>query len=137
MRADVGDAQRVRAVDHDPEDAAAAREVADRRVRGAADPARDEALELAAVGVEDPDRGVARAGDLACGLEHLVEHRLGIDEVRQQAAPDLDQPAQAPLVEMVVYGWDRARLDALSVARCGEPAPLLRSRTDGGGAGAA
>ena len=105
--ADGRDAQRPRIVDQHPEDAAPAREVADRAVRLGVDPAGDEALQLAPVTVEDPERGIARAGDLARGLEHLVEHGLEV-ELRQQAAADVDQASQPLLVEVVVHvdvGW--------------------------------
>ena len=83
-----------------------------------------------------PERGVARAGDLARRLEHLVEHGLGV-ELRQQAAADVDQAAQPLLVEMVVHvGADTAplgirshsatcppaagRMDAMAELRAGE-----------------
>ena len=92
VRADVGDAQRLRGVDEHAEDAAPARQVTDRAVRGGVDPAGDEAVELAPVAVEDPERGVARAGDLAGRLEHLVEDGVGLER-RQQAPTDLDQTA--------------------------------------------
>ncbi len=88
-------------------------------------------LELAALAVEDPQRGIARAGDLARRLEHLIEHGLGV-QLRQQRAPDVDQAAQPLLVEVVAHlGVIRCQR-TLSVPRCGEPACLLRSRADGG-----
>ena len=102
MRADVRDAQRLRAVDEDAEDAASARQVADRAVRLVVDAARDEALELAAVAIEDPERGVARARDLAGGFEHLVEHGLRV-ELRQQTPADVDEATEPCFVEMIVH----------------------------------
>ena len=68
-----------------------------------------------------PERGVARAGDLARRLEHLVEHRLGI-ELRQQAAADVDEAAQPLLVEMVVHGCGRRTGGTVQSRMCGEPA---------------
>ena len=50
------------------------------------DAARDEALELARSLVEDADRRVAGAGQLARHLQELIEHRLDLD-LRNQAAP--------------------------------------------------
>ena len=102
MLADGRDAQRPRIVDEHAEDAAPARQVADRAVRLGVDAARDEALELAPVAVEDAERGVPRAGDLARRLEDLVEHGLQV-ELRQQAAADVDQAPEPLLVEVVVH----------------------------------
>ena len=65
------------------------------------DPAGQEALELLAALVEDAQRGVARAGELAGHLEHAVEHDLEV-ELGHQGAPDLEEPAQALRVEMLV-----------------------------------
>jgi hypothetical protein len=81
----------------------AARQVADTAVRLGVDAARDEALQLAAVVIEDSERRIAGAGDLAGRLEDLVEHGLGI-ELREQPATDVDQATQPLLVEMVVHG---------------------------------
>ena len=53
MVADVVEPQRARVVDQHAEDAAPARQVADRAVGVLVDAARDEALELAALVVED------------------------------------------------------------------------------------
>ena len=49
------------------------------------DPAGDEARELAAVVVEDAERGVARARQLARDAQQLLEHRVEL-ELRDQAA---------------------------------------------------
>jgi hypothetical protein len=99
--ADHRDPQRAWVVDQHAENAAPARQVADRAVRLGVDALRDEPLELAAVAVQDPQRGVARTGDLPRRLEHLVEHRLRI-QLRQQPAPDIDETAQPLLVEVVI-----------------------------------
>ena len=62
------------------------------------DPARDEALQLAAVLVEDADRGVARAGQLAGDAQQLLEH--GVDlELGHQPAAGLQQRREAGFVE--------------------------------------
>ena len=56
------------AVDHDPH-----AQIADRTMRRVIDAARQEAIELEARLAEHAERGVASAGDLASGLEHLRE----------------------------------------------------------------
>jgi hypothetical protein len=101
--ADARDTQRLGAVDQDAEDAAPARQVANAAVRLGVDAARDEALELAAVTIEDSERRIARACDLACRLEDLVEHRLRI-ELGEEPTTYIDQATQSLLVEMVVHG---------------------------------
>jgi len=97
--ADVRETQRPRTVDEHAEDATPARQVADRAMRLGVHPARDEALELAAIVIKDPECGVARAGDLARRLEHLVEHGFGV-HLRQQAPADVDQAPQSLLAKM-------------------------------------
>ena len=67
-------------------------------MRVGVDPAGDEAIERASFAIEDAQRGVARAGDLAGGLEHLLEDRLRV-ELRKQPAADVDQAAQLDFVE--------------------------------------
>ena len=65
---------------------------------GRVDAARDEAPQLAAVVVEDPDRGVARAGQLAGDAQQLLEH--GVDlELGHQPAARLEQRREARFVE--------------------------------------
>jgi hypothetical protein len=95
--AEVVDAQRDRVLDEHAEDAPPARQLPDRVVRGLVDPAREELGELAAVLVEDAQRGVPRARQLARRLEHPVEHDVEV-ELRQQAAPDLDEADQPVVV---------------------------------------
>ena len=97
MLADVGDPQRPRVVDQEAEDPAAAREVADRAVGRLVDAAGEELGELAAVLVEDPERRVARAGQVARGLEDTVEDDVEV-ELGEQAASDLDEADEAGLV---------------------------------------
>ena len=63
------------------------------------DPAGEEALELLAALVEDAQRGVAGAGELARHLEHAVEDHLEV-ELGDQGAPHVEEPAQALRVEM-------------------------------------
>jgi len=72
VRADVVQAQRVRIADQHAEDAAPAREVADRPVRGLVDARGEEPLELGALLVEHADGRVARARELARHLEQAV-----------------------------------------------------------------
>ena len=75
--ADVGEAQRLWIADQHAEHAAAARQLADRLARLLVDPEGQEALERGAPLVEDPERRVAGAGDLAGGREDPVEDGLG------------------------------------------------------------
>ena len=118
MVADVGHPQRPRIADEDAEDPVPPGQVADRAVDVRVDPAGQEALELLAALVEDPQGGVARAGELAGHLEDAVEDDLEI-EFGHQRAPDLEEPAQALRVEMLV-GHD---------CRCGRRySPCLRRR---------
>ena len=56
----------------------AAGQVTDPLVGARVDPAREEALELLAAFVQDPQRGVARAGELAGHLEDAIEHDLEV-----------------------------------------------------------
>ena len=88
--ADIGQAQRLRIADEDAEDAAAARKVADRAVRRLVHPRREEPVELPATLVEDAERRVAGAGQLAGGLDHALQHRFVI-ELGDHFAPDLEQ----------------------------------------------
>ena len=48
--------------------------------------------------VEDPERRVARAGELGGSLEHALQQRVDV-ELRRQAAPHLDQAPEALLTE--------------------------------------
>ena len=67
--------------------------IPDRLALRGADPARDEALELPALGVEHAHGGVARAGELARHPQELLEH--GVDlELRHEAAAGLEQRRQ-------------------------------------------
>ena len=77
--ADVGHAQRPRVADEDAEDPVPSGQVADRAVGLRVDPAGQEALELPAAVVEDAERRVARAGQLARHLEHAVEDDLEVE----------------------------------------------------------
>ena len=101
MIAHVGQAQRARVPDQDAEDPVPSGQVADGSVSVVVDPAGQEALELLAALVEDPQGGVARAGELSGHLEDAVEDDLEI-EFGYQGAPDLEEPAQALRVEMLV-----------------------------------
>ena len=91
MRADVGQHQRARVLDQQAEDPAPAREVADRRVRGRVDAAGEEALERPPLRVEHADGRVARAGQLACGLQQPLEHDLEV-ELGDERAAGLQEP---------------------------------------------
>jgi hypothetical protein len=86
---DVAQTQRARIADEDAQDAVAPRQVADRAVGRRVDPAREKALELKAALVEDAQRGVARAGQLAGDVEHAVENDLEV-QLGHQRAPDFE-----------------------------------------------
>jgi hypothetical protein len=94
MVADASKSQRLGIVGEDAENAAPARSVADPPRRLVVDARGDEPLQLAALGVQHTQRGVARAGQLKRCLEHArqqcVDVELGDDE-----SPDLDQRAQS------------------------------------------
>lgn len=55
------------------------------------DPSCQELRELTPALVEDPERGVPRAGKLACRLEHPIEHRVEV-----QLSSLIRRPSIAP-----------------------------------------
>ena len=79
MIAHVAQAQRLGMFDQHAEHAASARQVADRGVRGLVHARGQELGELGATVVEDPQRGVTGAGDLACRLQHPVQQRVEVE----------------------------------------------------------
>ena len=84
----------------------AAGQVADHPVGGGIDAAREEALELPAAFVEDAQRGIARAGELAGDLEHAIQHDFEVELANQRAA-DFEKAAKTLRVEMLVrHGGD-------------------------------
>ena len=91
---DVVQPDRHRLVDQQPEDAAAARQVADRGVDRRLLAGGQELRQLAALVVEHAERGVARAAQLAGGLHHALQQDVEIELGRQRAA-DVQQLAQA------------------------------------------
>ena len=48
--------------------------------------------------IEDADGGVARAGQLAPGLEHALQHRLAV-QLGDYRGSDFEQKAEALLIE--------------------------------------
>ena len=104
-----------RVLDQHAEHAAAARQVADRAARLVVDADRQEALELALVLVEDPERRVARAGELA----------------RRLAAPARARPrGRAPKpVRVLRRGAERAQL--APTWPCAARLPRVRSSHGG------
>ena len=86
VHADVGEDQRARVLDQQPEHAAAARQVADLGARRRVDPRGQESLERAALLVEHADRRIARAGQLARRLEQPLQHDLGVQLGHERAA---------------------------------------------------
>ena len=77
---------------------AAARQLADGAPRLLVDPGREEALEPAPLGVEYPDRGIARARELASRLEDALQDRLAV-QLGDDRCADLEQEAEPPLIE--------------------------------------
>ena len=75
---DVVQAERPRVADEDAQDAAPARQVADRRMGLGVDAVRDEALELSAGRVDDAERRVAGAGQLGGRLEEPLEQASSV-----------------------------------------------------------
>lgn len=71
--------QRHRLADQLAENAAPARQAADLTFGLVVDAAIDEALELGAVGVEDPQRCVLGGGDLARRLDHRAQDGLEVE----------------------------------------------------------
>ena len=68
------------------------------------DAAGDEALELVAILVEDPERRIGGTRQLPGRLEHEVENHLEI-ELRNQRAPDVDQALEPLLVQPRTRGF--------------------------------
>ncbi len=118
--ADAAQPQRPRLVDQDAEDAAPAREVPDRAARVGLDAEGEEALQLAAVGVEDPERRVVRARDARGDVQQLLEQVLEV-ELGDERTARVDQAAQARRVEPFGHV---ARM--LSAEDCGFPAARPR-----------
>jgi hypothetical protein len=126
-------AQRRRVADELAEDAVTARQVADRLARLRIDPTGDEALQLAAVLVENADGGVAGAGQLAGDAQQLLEH--GVDlELGDQTAARLQQRRKAGLVELPeLHGEDSSirgnpqRLRGTLRTTCGLLPPILKA----------
>jgi hypothetical protein len=98
--ANIAQAQRSGIANQLTEDAVAARKVADLRPRLLIDPHIDEALELVAILVEDAQRRVAGAGELARHLDYFAQNRLEI-ELGDKPPADVDQPPQAMLVQNI------------------------------------
>ena len=96
--ADVLEPQRAGIVDQQSEDAPARRKVPDRPVRLGVDAGGDEALEVLPALVEDTDRRIARAGELARDIEELLQHGLDVER-GDQGSPRVDQAAEAEFVE--------------------------------------
>ena len=104
VAADAGEPQRARVVDQHAEDAAPARQVADRAPPLGIDPAGEEALELAALGVEDAERDVARARQVRRDRDQLLEQLVEV-QLRHERAARLDQAAQSGGVERTGFHW--------------------------------
>ena len=113
MRADVGEAQRLRLVDQHAEHAPAVGQIPDRAVRLLVDALGDELLEQLPPLVEDADRGVASAGQLLGDLEQPVEHDVGL-ELLEEGPPDVEEPPEPGFVHGLDDTGRQRRLTSLS-----------------------
>ena len=89
MRTHVGQDDRAGLVDQQAEDPAPSRGVPDFRMRCLVDSAGQETLEPAALGIKHTDRRVARARQIARGLQQPLEHHLEV-EFHDEGSPGLE-----------------------------------------------
>jgi hypothetical protein len=90
---DVVQADRLRLLDQQPEDPAAARQVPDGLVGRRCDAAREELRELVPALVQDADRGEPGAGELACSGQDEVQQPVQV-QLGGQRSPDLQKPLE-------------------------------------------
>ncbi len=102
MLADIGQAQRLGVFDQRAEHPPATRQIANRAVGLRVDSNGQELLKLRAIVVEDPDRGVARSGDLPCGLKDTIEHSLLV-ELGDKRLPDIEQLSMPSLIGVLSH----------------------------------
>jgi hypothetical protein len=81
-----------------PEHTASARQRSDPPAGGLVEPDEQEALELLARGIDDPECRVLRPRELARGVEHLPQHDLDV-ELGNKRATNLQEAAELPLGE--------------------------------------
>src|SRR5579862_3307327 len=121
---EVVQAQRTRVADQHAENSPAAREIPDRRMGLGVDAGREEALELLAGPVDDPERGVARPGQLGRGpdktLEQCLERELGGE--RKSSIEECPQP--------VLTGRYRLHESRAYTQACGKTVASLRLSPD-------
>ena len=92
-----------------------------------------ELLELGALLVQDPQRGVARAGDLPRRLKHTIENHAEV-ELGHELTPDIKQPAnpRVPRGELLMPLEELSPSLIDAVRRLGRnpwrPAPRRRRR---------
>ena len=79
MPPDIIDSQRLRLGDQNSENPSAARKIPDCSVRLIVDTQSDEPLQRIPLLVENTDGRVARAGQLAPGLEHALEDHVQLE----------------------------------------------------------
>ena len=127
MHADVSQPQRLRVLDQHAQNTVPPREVADPRTGGAVDPECKEPLEAVAAVVQDAERGIAGAGEIACGLEDGLEHRLQV-EVRHERATHLKQTTQLDVAEPLAGLRSGNVAHGLSMVQVGPPANHERVR---------
>jgi hypothetical protein len=86
MLAHVAKAQRLRFLDQHAQNAPSTRQVPDRPMGRLVHAGCQELLELGVLIVEDPERCIARSGQLARRLEHALEHDPLIELGRERTA---------------------------------------------------
>ena len=96
MSAHVRQPQRLGVADQLAEDAVAPWRLAELPASLLIDPDGQEALELAAPGIEHPERGVLGAGELARRVQHPLEDRLEL-RLGQHAAAEFDKRGERPV----------------------------------------
>ena len=97
----VGQAQRLGVANQLPEHPAATRQRTDEPPRVLVDPHEHEALELLLALVQNAERGIARACELAGGLEHMAQHGLHV-EFGNKRASDVEELAQLLFVQLTL-----------------------------------
>jgi hypothetical protein len=91
---DVVQPQRRGLSNQDAQDPAAARQLADRRVRLGVDAGREEALESASRAVDHAESRILRVRQVGCGLDDALEENVE-RELGRQRDPRVDEDAQA------------------------------------------
>ena len=107
MLADIGQPQRLGVFDQRAEHPPATRQIADRAAGLLVDTGGQELLKLRAILVEDPDRGVARPGDLPCRLKDTIEHSPLV-KLGDERLPNIEQLSEPRLLRISGHHPGRA-----------------------------